>query len=725
MNQQNGGKENWATRIGVILAVTGSAVGLGNFLRFPGQAAQYGGGVFIIPYVVAFLLLGLPIAWVEWSMGRFGGARGYNSAPGVFRAVCGKPWASYLGMLGPLIPVVIYMYYVFVEAWCLGYAWNYLSGDIQLGDEPEKYDSFFATFVGSGKDGAAFTADGTQALVFLAICFVLNFYLIYRGLNKGIEWFCKFAMPALVLCALVVLGRVLTLGTPNPDLPEQSLVNGLGYMWNPVHQAEHLAPGDKPIKALAQRSTVDAISGFDDSDGYLTFNIEDEPAFAWALEQAEWKPKQARQQQSQDTVGETGPTDQPPLAGRFVHDDSQAVLQINGGRAAFLGLVDNGDALMPHDVRDEAVEMLLTMIPVQAAIADRDERTLRGFDIQDADSFHAALTATGWKGRSDGLEGRFEHKKSRLILEVGARRAEISIPGFLQSLANPEMWLAAAGQIFFSLSVGFGIVITYASYVRRDDDVALSALTAASGNGFCEVALGGLITIPATFVFLGVTAVASPPGTFGMGFVALPSVFNQMGILGPVFGFLFFFLLFLAAITSSLSMLQPAIALFEEGLGIGRKASVAMLGFITFAGAMFIVYFSKDLLALDTVDFWVGNVCIYIMATVQVIIFGWVLGLKRGMEELDRGAEIRLPRFLGFLIKYVSPLYLLTIFALWLKTDLPTRVEAVADVEEGQMPVVALSLGLIAIVLIFFILIINRAVGRWNKQEAAQKEVSP
>jgi SNF family Na+-dependent transporter len=531
---QNGVKENWGTRIGVILAVTGSAVGLGNFLRFPGLAAQYGGGAFMIPYVVAFLLLGLPIAWVEWAMGRYGGARGYNSAPGVFRAVCGKSWGSYLAVLGPLIPVVIYMYYVFIEAWCLGYAWSYLSGALRLGDDPAAYQSFFDGFVGSGQHGDALTASGTPALVFLGICFVLNFFLIYRGLQKGIEWFCKFAMPALVICALIVLVRVLTLGTPNPALPEQSLVNGLGAMWNPT----------KPDQTL------------------------------------------------------------------------------------------------------------------------------------------------------------------------------------YEALANPEIWLAAAGQIFFSLSVGFGIIITYSSYVRKDDDVALGALTAAAGNGFCEVVLGGLITIPAAFVFLGLPFVENPPGTFGMGFVSLPNVFNLMPA-GDFFGFVFFFLLFLAAVTSSLSMLQPAIALFEEGLGIGRKASVAMLGFITLCGSMFIVYFSKGLTALDTVDFWVGNVCIYMMATIQVILFGWVLGLKRGIKELERGAEIGLPPFLGFVIKFISPLYLLVIFGFWLYLKLPERLVAVAEVEEGQPPIVALSLGLIVVVLIFFALIINRAARRWDKLEAAQKETSP
>jgi len=534
MNRNGGGRETWGTRVGVILAVTGSAVGLGNFLRFPGLAAKYGGGAFMIPYVVAFLVLGLPIAWVEWSLGRFGGSRGYNSAPGVFRAVCGKSWASYLALLGPLIPVVIYMYYVFVEAWCLGYAWNYLTGGLRLGNNPKAYEGFFASFVGQAQNGDSFSQNGNHALIFLAVCFALNFFLIYRGLNKGIEWFCKYAMPALVICALIVLVRVLTLGTPNPEIPEQSLVNGLGAMWNPT------------------------------------------------------KPGQ--------TLG--------------------------------------------------------------------------------------------------------------------------------QALANPEIWLAAAGQIFFSLSVGFGIIITYSSYMHKDDDVALSGLTAAAGNGFCEVVLGGLITIPAAFVFLGMAFVQDPPGTFGMGFVSLPNVFNQMPA-GAFFGFLFFFLLFLAAVTSSLSMLQPAIALFEEGLGIGRKASVAMLGFITLMGALFIVYFSKGLLAMDTVDFWVGNVFIYVMATIQVILFGWVLGVKRGMEELKRGAEIGLPRFLGFVIKYVSPLYLLTIFALWLVYNLRDRILAVGEVEKGQPPVVALSLGLIAVVLVFFVLIINRAVSRWNKQEAAETEVSP
>ena len=73
--------ESWGSCVGLILAMAGNAVGLGNFLRFPVQAVQNGGGTFIIPYLVSFLLMGIPLLWVEWAMGRFGGRFGDHSTP--------------------------------------------------------------------------------------------------------------------------------------------------------------------------------------------------------------------------------------------------------------------------------------------------------------------------------------------------------------------------------------------------------------------------------------------------------------------------------------------------------------------------------------------------------------------------------------------------------------------------------------------------------------------
>jgi len=527
-------RESWGTRIGVILAVTGGAVGLGNFLRFPGLAAKYEGGAFMIPYFIALLLLGFPLAWAEWALGRYGGRHGFSSGPGIFRTIWPSRIAAYFGTLVLIVPVVVYMYYVFIEAWCLGYAWYAATGALDLGPEKRAYIDFFADFVGSRGDGSLFGARGAPSLAFLAICLAANMALIYRGLSKGIEWFCRWAMPALVLCAVVVLIRVLTLGTPDPGRPDLNVANGLGFMWNP--STEHV--------------------------------------------------------------------------------------------------------------------------------------------------------------------------------------------GFLESLGNPQMWMEAAGQIFFSVSIGFGIIITYASYLKPDDDIALSGLTSVAGNEFCEVALGGMITIPAAFVFLGREEVLrNADSAFDLGFKTLPMIFHFMP-LGRLAGTLFFFLLFLAAITSSIAMLQPAIALFEEGLGLDRRRSVALLALITLVGAGFVVYFSGDLAALSTMDFWVGTFCIYVLATFQAILFGWVLGTRRGMEELDRGAGIRIPRFCGFLLKYVSPVYLIGVFALWFHQQV-TAIQDNKLLAILNSRVVALAVIFIAATSLLLGALVHLSVRRWERAERARKETAP
>lgn len=74
-------QDQWSGKIGVILAVAGSAVGLGNFLRFPGLAAQYGGGAFMVAYGMMLVLVGVPVAWAEWSIGRRGGQQGAHCCP--------------------------------------------------------------------------------------------------------------------------------------------------------------------------------------------------------------------------------------------------------------------------------------------------------------------------------------------------------------------------------------------------------------------------------------------------------------------------------------------------------------------------------------------------------------------------------------------------------------------------------------------------------------------
>jgi SNF family Na+-dependent transporter len=531
-------RENWGSRLGVILAVAGSAVGLGNFLRFPGQAALNGGGVFMIPYFISLLLLGIPICWVEWTMGRYGGTKGFNSAPGIFSVLWRNPVSKYFGALALIVPVGIYMYYVYIEAWCLAYAWDYLSGRMsRLPGGVETYKTHFSTFVGESQNGFLLRGSLQESVVFLVIVFVINFIFIYRGLTRGIELFVKFAMPLLIICALVVLVRVLTLGTPDPTRPEGNINNALGFMWNP-----RIAPGTSV-----------------------------------------WAP-----------------------------------------------------------------------------------------------------------------------------------------------LKDPQLWLAASGQIFFSLSVGFGIILNYASYLKPNDDVVLSGLTASSTNEFCEVCLGGLITLPVAFIFLTPADLTPEVITSGfkLGFIALPAVFSRMPI-GDFFGAVWFFMLFAAAITSSLSMLQPAIAFLEEGFGMGRKLSVTCLGLMTAIGSLLVVYFSKNLIALNVLDFWVGTVCIFLLATIQVVLVAWVFGIERTRREAQRGASIRIPAVFWFIIKYISPVYLLGIFGLWCYHNIPDQIRAIRDLGEEDRATVLLMLAFIAVLLIFFGLLVNLAGKNWYAQRKLPVDETP
>jgi hypothetical protein len=204
------------------------------------------------------------------------------------------------------------------------------------------------------------------------------------------------------------------------------------------------------------------------------------------------------------------------------------------------------------------------------------------------------------------------------------------------------------------------------------------------------------------------------------------------------FGFAFFLLLFLAAITSSLSMLQPGIAFLEEGLGLDRKQSVTLLGLITALGCLFVVYFSKDIKALDTIDFWVGTFLIFLMATILIIVFGWVVGVERGWREAHRGAHMRIPGFFRPIIKYVSPLYLLVIFALWVLFNVfgwnpetgqfqPTGyvLDLVGGADTPPSTVARLSVGLIAIVVGFTLLLAKVAGRRWDRINSNQETDSP
>jgi SNF family Na+-dependent transporter len=195
--------------------------------------------------------------------------------------------------------------------------------------------------------------------------------------------------------------------------------------------------------------------------------------------------------------------------------------------------------------------------------------------------------------------------------------------------------------------------------------VALSGLTAAATNEVAEVILGGSIVIPAAFAFFGPvgTAAIAKGGAFNLGFVTMPLVLQQFPY-GNLFGFAWFVLLFIAGITSSISLAQPAIAFLEDEFGLTKKEATLL-----FAANSFVLCHAAILFigngVLDELDFWGGTFCLVLFATIETILFGWVFGMEKAWTELHVGSDITIPRIYRWIIKYVTPVVLLVILGAW------------------------------------------------------------
>jgi len=511
-------RERWGTRIGLILAVAGNAIGLGNFLRFPVQAAQNGGGAFMIPYFTAFLLLGIPLMWLEWSIGRYGGKYGHGSAPGMFDVLWKNKVAKYFGAVGLWVSMVIMIYYCFIESWTLGF--SAFSAARLYFDETTfaAMRNFLQSYQGL-VPGDHFT-NVIPAYLFMIATLGLNFWILGRGLSKGIETLAKIAMPALFLFAIILVIRVFTLGTPDASHPDWNVENGLAFIWNPD----------------------------------------------------------------------------------------------------------------------------------------------------------------------------------------------------FSKLSNARVWLAAAGQIFFTLSLGMGTIQAYASYLKEKDDIALSGLTTSATNEFAEVVLGGSIAIPVAVAFFGLeqTKDIAAGGSFNLGFVSMPVIFTKIPG-GEIFGTMWFLLLFFAGITSSVAMAQPVIAFLKDEFGIPHKKATMIIAAGTFICTQPVVFFLGHGF-LDEMDFWAGTFGLAVFAMIETIIFMWIFGADRAWEEINKGADIKIPTVYKFILKYVTPLYLLIIMITWTYQDaLPTLL--MRDVPPENVPYIWGSRALMILLMLAFFVMIGKA---WKRHERQQ-----
>ncbi len=233
------------------------------------------------------------------------------------------------------------------------------------------------------------------------------------------------------------------------------------------------------------------------------------------------------------------------------------------------------------------------------------------------------------------------------------------------SKITPKVILEALGQAFFSLSIGMGTLITYGSYIRKNENLTTSAISVGMADTIIAI-IAGIAIFPSVFAMGG-----SPSSGTGLVFIALPGIFQKMP-LGEFFSVIFFLLLAVAALTSTISLLEVIVAYLVEELKMTReKATVAstmsagVLGMITVLsmGSLDnLRIFDRNIFGL--LEYVTSNIMLPLGGLFIVIFIGWYYGYNRTKAELTNNGQIKtgyLPLFI-FIVKFVAPVAISMVF---------------------------------------------------------------
>jgi len=437
-------RDGFGSKLGVIAAAAGSAIGLGNIYRFPCELGDNGGAAFLLMYLAIVLFLGIPVMLSELVIGRHSG----SNAVGAFKKLAPKSAWPFVGYMGVFCGFLIFAFYSTVSGWTLEYIIKAVTNSFH------------------GKDLAAIEADfnsfhesGWRNVLWQAIFIFLTGFIVFRGVQNGIEKYSKVLMPML-LVILIVLGiRSVTL----PGAKE-----GLTFLFKP------------------------------------------------------------------------------------------------------------------------------------------DFSKITGKEI-----------------------------------------------------------INALGQVFFSLSMGMGVLITYGSYVKKSDNLTTTALSVTLSDTLVAI-LAGIVIFPAAFSF-GV----KPTAGMGLVFNTIPMIFNQMTG-GYIFCIIFFVLLAIAALTSTISLLEVVVAYISEELHIKRQKATVIACVVTMMlGTFASLSLMKDTpfviggkTMFDAMDFVSSNIMLPVGGLLIVIFVGWKLGKSKFFAEVTNEGMLKAPlkAIIYYIIKYLAPIAILWVF---------------------------------------------------------------
>lgn len=241
-----------------------------------------------------------------------------------------------------------------------------------------------------------------------------------------------------------------------------------------------------------------------------------------------------------------------------------------------------------------------------------------------------------------------------------------------EAMTNYKVWLAAFGHIFFSLSVGFGIMLTYSSYLKRKTNLTGSGLVVALANSSFEILAG--IGIFAALGFMAYSAGSSVDevvsGGIGLAFIVFPKIISSLGAGGDLFGFLFFASLTVAGVTSMVSILQVPIAAFQDKLGWSRKRAVTIIAGGSAIVSTILFSTHSAITFVDIIDYFANNIGIVGGGLLSIILVTWFRRplLKELQQYVNQYSSIKLGWGWNFLLTIVTPLSLLVALGLTLKS---------------------------------------------------------
>lgn len=188
MTSENNNRAQFTTRLGVIATTVGSAVGLGNIWRFPYEAGNNGGGAFLLCYLGCIVLLGIPALCAEFAIGR----TTQSNMFGAFRHLKASGKWHWVGYIGILASIMILSFYSVVAGWTLEYLFQSIIGGLNLSN----IDSFHSHF-------ALFSTNNLRSILWTIIFLICNYFIVVRGVKKGIEKMSNIMMPALFVLLII------------------------------------------------------------------------------------------------------------------------------------------------------------------------------------------------------------------------------------------------------------------------------------------------------------------------------------------------------------------------------------------------------------------------------------------------------------------------------------------------------------------------------------------